>query len=176
MSDPTSGRILGITAVEVDRGDYNMLKRTVNIRARKGVVLTTGGHSANINFRRIFDPRLTEEYQVHGDGWTQKNADGELAAMALGASLWGTANQTNEQDGQLSKGRVGTRSNYHGLEFTPESPNFFREKATGKQVDDWQNVILVKENGKRFYDETAGMGRDYQYFFAACSGPATPRS
>ena len=33
-------------------------------------------------------------------------------------------------------------------------------------IRDWQNAILVKESGKRFYDETAGI-RDYQYFFAA---------
>ena len=162
---PTSGRVIGFTAMEVD-DYYEPTGRTVNIRTRKGVVFCTGGHSNNINFRRMFDPRLTEEYQVHGDGWTPQNADGEIAAMAIGASLWGTANQTNESDGQLSKGRLGTRSNYHGLEFHPDSPNFFREKATGIRASDFQNLILVRENGKRFYDETAGI-RDYEYFFAA---------
>jgi urocanate reductase len=159
------GRVLGMRAAEVDRM-YEPTGRTISIRARNGVVFATGGHSNNINFRRMFDPRLTEEYQVHGDGWTPQNADGELAAMAIGAQLWGTANQTNQSDGQLSKGRLATRSNYHGLAFTPESPNFFREKATGLRVRDWQDLILVKETGKRFHDETADI-RDYEYFFAA---------
>ena len=36
---------------------------TLNIEARKGVVIATGGHTGNVNFRRMFDPRLTEEYQ-----------------------------------------------------------------------------------------------------------------
>jgi succinate dehydrogenase/fumarate reductase flavoprotein subunit len=109
---------------------------------------------------------LTEEYQAHGDGWVQLNADGPIAALAIGASLWGTAIQTNEADAQLSKGRLATRSNYHGLAFPPTAPNFFREKATGLGVRNWQNVILVKENGLRFYNETAGV-RDYEYFAAA---------
>ena len=169
---PTSGRVLGVTAMEVDEW-YEPTGRTVAIEARNGVIFATGGHSSNVNFRRIFDPRLTEEYQVHGDGWTPQNADGELAAMAIGASLWGSANQTNESDGQLSKGRLATRSNYHGLAFTPDAPNFFREKATGLRVRDWQNLILVKETGRRFYDETAGI-RDYQYFFAAMQWTGDP--
>ena len=169
---PTSGRVLGVTAMEVDEW-YEPTGRTVAIEARNGVIFATGGHSSNVNFRRMFDPRLTEEYQVHGDGWTPQNADGELAAMAIGASLWGTANQTNESDGQLSKGRLATRSNYHGLAFTPDAPNFFREKATGLRVRDWQNLILVKETGRRFYDETAGI-RDYQYFFAAMQWTGDP--
>jgi hypothetical protein len=121
----------------------------------------------------MFDPRLTEEYQVHGMNWAPKNADGEIAAMAVGASLWGMANQTNEADGQLSKGRMGCRSNYHGLVWSPDSPHFFREKATGFRAADNQNLILVKENGKRFYDETAG-SRDYEYFAAAMDWTGDP--
>src|SRR5580704_7781659 len=47
-----SGRVLGITATNQGR--------TLNIRAKRGVVIGTGGHTSNVNFRRIFDPRLTE--------------------------------------------------------------------------------------------------------------------
>jgi succinate dehydrogenase/fumarate reductase flavoprotein subunit len=162
---PTSGRVIGITAVEVDEW-FKLQDRTTNIRARKGVIFATGTHAGNVEFRRIFDPRLTEEYQAHGDGWTELNADGPIAALAIGASLWGTAIQTNEADAQLSKGRLATRSNYHALAFPPTAPNFFREKATGLSVRNWQNVILVKETGLRFYNETAGV-RDYEYFAAA---------
>lgn len=162
---PAAGRVIGITAVEVDEW-FRPQDRTTNIRARKGVIFATGTHAGNVEFRRIFDPRLTEEYQAHGDGWVQLNADGPIAALAIGASLWGTAIQTNEADAQLSKGRLATRSNYHALAFPPTAPNFFREKATGLSVRNWQDVILVKENGLRFYNETAGV-RDYEYFAAA---------
>ena len=37
--------------------------KDINVRARKGVYVGTGGNCGNVNFRRTFDPRLTEEYQ-----------------------------------------------------------------------------------------------------------------
>ena len=49
-----SGRVLGI-AVE-NKG------AKMNIRAKKAVIIATGGSTGNVNFRRMFDPRLTEEY------------------------------------------------------------------------------------------------------------------
>src|SRR5207244_9641368 len=48
-----SGKILGITA------SHNAA--IINIEARKGVVIATGGHTGNVNFRRTFAPRLTAE-------------------------------------------------------------------------------------------------------------------
>ncbi|WP_238015727.1 FAD-dependent oxidoreductase [Dactylosporangium sp. AC04546] len=157
--------MLGVSAQKVDR-NFDPTGETVNIRARRAVILATGGHSMNVAFRRMFDPRLTEEYQVTGQNWAPKNGDGEVAALAVGASLWGFANQTNEADGQLSKGIMGLRSNYHGVVYHPDSPHFFREKATGLEAKDYQNLILVRENGLRFYDETVGV-REYDYFAAA---------
>jgi urocanate reductase len=159
--------VVGITTEKVDEY-FQPTGQSVNIRARQAVILATGGHSMNVEFRRIFDPRLTEEYQSADQNWSPKNADGELAALAIGASLWGTANQTNEFDGQLAKGTMARRSNYHGLIFSVDSPHFFREKATGLRCVDYQNVVLVRENGVRFYDETAGR-TDYEYFAAAMS-------
>src|SRR5262245_10295759 len=57
--NPSSGRVLGITA--------RFENRDVNIRARRGVIIATGGHTSNVAFRRMFDPRLTDEYQVAGE-------------------------------------------------------------------------------------------------------------
>ena len=51
----TAGRVLGITVPTASS--------TLNIQATKGVIIATGGHTGNVNFRRMFDPRLTEEYQ-----------------------------------------------------------------------------------------------------------------
>jgi hypothetical protein len=105
------GRVIGITAAYTPRflpGDATPLPsyRTdgnltcttphISIRASKGVLLATGGSTSNVNFRRMFDPRLTEVYQVAGEPYTFQDASGELAAMAIGASLWGLANQTLE--------------------------------------------------------------------------------
>ncbi|HET7838810.1 MAG TPA: FAD-binding protein, partial [Rectinemataceae bacterium] len=112
----------------------------------------TGGSTGNVNFRRMFDSRLTEEYPLAAAEYSPQDASGELAAMAIGASLWGTANQTLERNGSLRKRPiVGTRTNY--IEWTPKSPLFPKVKAQGLNVRNWQDAIIVNQVGKRFYNE-----------------------
>jgi len=162
---PTSGRVTGIAIVDVDN-NYQQGSRRMNIRARKGIVVATGGSAGNPVFRTMFDPRLTEEYQAENSEWTQRTADGEIAAMQIGAAVGATACQTTQDDNLLNKGRMGKKSNGGGTEVYPTAPHFFRARAIGLEVEDYQNVILVKENGKRFYTETAHT-RDYEYYAAA---------
>lgn len=150
-----AGPVLGITAEEVDRWN-KPTGRTTNIRARRGVIICCGGPSANVNFRRIYDPRLTEEYGVWASAWTTKDGDGELAALGVGASLWTACNQVNLGDRQVDRagaGRLGTRQN-GSPPIPPDCPVFFRQGATGVSILDWQDAIMVKENGRRFSEET----------------------
>jgi hypothetical protein len=165
----TSGRVLGIKASYTPKflpgsttpmkpfrsdGLIELKAKTVTVRARKAVIVATGGSSTNVNFRRMFDPRLTDEYQVAGAPYSSQDASGELAAMTIGASLWGTANQTLERNGALRKRPViGAQHVYP--EWTTDTPVFPLVRATGIHVEDWQNLILVNQVGKRFYDETA---------------------
>jgi succinate dehydrogenase/fumarate reductase flavoprotein subunit len=147
--NPNSGRVLGISATSQGK--------TVNIRARKGVIIGTGGHSSNVNFRRIFDPRLTEEYQVAGEPYSFQDASGEIAAMTIGASLWGAFNQSGEFGQNVTKaGWIGCQYGYVNLSWQPDSPIFSRARATGLFVKDYQDAILVNVAGLRFYDETQG--------------------
>ena len=142
----SSGRVLGITATNQGK--------TVNIQARKGVIVATGGHTSNVNFRRIFDPRLTEEYQVVGEPYSRQTGDGEIAAMRIGASLWGAANQTLETKARthvLEKpGVIGCQYGYPRpgggttLELTA-SPIFNQFRAVGLPVKDYQDVIHVNQ-------------------------------
>jgi succinate dehydrogenase/fumarate reductase flavoprotein subunit len=143
-----SGRVLGIA---VENKGIKM-----NIRARKAVIIATGGSTGNVNFRRMFDPRLTEEYcGLSGMPWSDQDASGEIAAMAIGASLWGLYNQTGEFGSNITKpGTIGCQYNYRNLRWMPGSPVFKLARASGLPVADWQNVILVNMLGKRFYDET----------------------
>jgi len=144
-----SGRVLGVAATNQGK--------TINIRARKGVIIGTGGHSSNVNFRRIFDPRLTEEYQVAGEPYSFQDASGEIAAMAIGASLWGAYNQSGEFGQNVTKaGWIGCQYGYVNLSWQPDSPIFSLARATGLSVKDYQNAILVNMAGLRFYDETQG--------------------
>ena len=147
---PNCGPVLGI-AVD-HKGALS------NIRARRAVVIATGGSTGNVNFRRMFDPRLTEEYcGLAGMPWSDQDASGELAAMAIGAALWGLYNQTGEFGSHLTKPNfVGCQYNYRHLQWLPGSPVFERARATGLRVADWQDLILVNMLGRRFYDETGG--------------------
>jgi urocanate reductase len=170
---PHTGRVIGITAVEVD-DQFRTLSRTVNIRARKGIIVATGGCADNVQFRTMFDVRLTEEYQAENSPWSKRSADGEIAAMQIGASLGATACQTTQDDNMLNKGRMGAKSNGSATTIFPTSPHFFRAKAVGLAVRDYQNLILVKENGLRFHDEMADQ-RDYEYFAAALAWTGDPK-
>ena len=170
---PLSGRVTGISVIEVD-DNFNKKTITMNIRARKGVIVATGGSAGNPYFRTMFDVRLTEEYQAENSEWTQRTADGEIAAMEIGAALGATACQTTQDDNLLTKGRMGKKSNGSATELYPTAPHFFRARAIGIEVHDYQNVILVKENGLRFYKETADT-RDYDYYAAALAWTGDPK-
>lgn len=154
---PASGRVLGITA--------RFENKDVNIQARRGVILATGGHTSNVELRRMFDPRLTEEYQVAGEPWTKQTGDGEILAMAVGAALWGTGNQQNDGSRAVMKTRhIGCRYGYVNLKWLPGSPIFAQAGASGLTVATWQDVILVNQRGQRFWNE---MDESYAFRHAA---------
>ena len=163
----TSGKVLGIKATSEGK--------TLNIARAKAVILATGGSSNNVNFRRIFDVRLTEEYNgVAGEPYSFQDASGELAGIAIGASLWGAYNQVGEFGERLTKaGRIGTRYGYRNLEWQPGSPVFHLVRASGLTVRDYQNVILVNQAGARFYDETAGQYTANNYHGVASYKPGS---
>jgi len=145
-----SGRVLGIAV------NHNGTR--LNIGANKAVIIATGGSTGNVNFRRMFDPRLTEEYcGLAGMPWSDQDASGELAAIAIGASLWGLFNYTGEFGSGITKpGAIGCQYGYVNVRWHPGSEVFDKARAIGLPVADWQDVILVNMLGKRFYDETAG--------------------
>jgi hypothetical protein len=169
---PTSGRVIGISIIEVD-DNHQQKTKTMNIRAKKGVIVATGGSAGNPIFRTMFDVRLTPEYQAENSEWTQRTADGEIAAMEIGAALGATACQTTQDDNLLNKGRMGKKSNGSATDLYATAPHFFRARALGLSVKDYQNLILVKENGLRFYTETADT-RDYEYYAAALAWTGDP--
>jgi len=149
--EPRSGRVLGITATIQG-------KKPLYIRARKALIIATGGSTGNVNFRRMFDPRLTEEYcGVAGEPYSVQDASGELAAMAVGASLWGLSNQTSEFGVAIVKpSKIGCQYGHTNLTWEPGSAVFHLARATGLAVRDYQDLILVNQAGMRFYDETKG--------------------
>jgi hypothetical protein len=96
---------------------------------------------------------LTEVYQVGGEPYTFQDASGELAAMAIGASLWGLGIQMLENGATIRAHRaIGTRYNY--FVWDVHCPIFPLVRATGLAVKNWQDLILVNQLGQRFYDES----------------------
>lgn len=164
---PNSGRVLGVQASYAPRflpgettpmksfhsnGNIDMSQPNVTVRAKKAIVIGTGGSTGNINFRRIFDPRMTEGYQVAGMPYSDQDGSGEMAGMAIGASLWGTANQSFERNGYFRKRSIiGCQHTY--VKWSQKSILFPFVRATGITVEDWMNTILVNQMGKRFYNE-----------------------
>ena len=148
------GSTMSLKSFRAD-GNIDSIQPTMYLRARRAVIVATGGSTSDINFRRMFDPRLTPVLQVGGEPYTFQDASGELAAMAIGASLWGLANQTLENGATMRTQRaLATKYNYTTWKL--ESPIFPLVRATGFNVKDWQDLILVNQVGKRFYDETKG--------------------
>ena len=167
---PISGRVLGIKASYTptllpgtttplrsfrSQGNIDMDVETVTVKARKAIMIATGGGTGNVEFRRMFDPRLTEEIQYGGAPFSPQDASGELAGMAIGASLWGTANQTFERNGFVRKRNL-IGAQYLYVTWRPGSPIFPLARATGLVLGDWQNVICVNQVGRRFYNEQVG--------------------
>jgi succinate dehydrogenase/fumarate reductase flavoprotein subunit len=136
-------------------GNIDSTQPTMRLRARKAVIVATGGSTSHVEFRRMFDPRLTPEVQVGGEPYSYQDASGELAALAIGASLWGLNHQAME-NGATMRAQRALATKYNYTTWKPESPIFPLVKATGFNVKDWQDLILVNQVGKRFYDETKG--------------------
>jgi hypothetical protein len=158
-----SGRVIGVAA-DIALTDVG---RPVNIRGLRGVIIATGGHTANVEFRRMFDPRLTDEYQTAGEPWTKQMAEGELAAMEIGASLWATSNVANERGLSVAKTiHIGCKYGYRNLKWDPKSPMFDGAGATGLTVRSFQDLIIVNQIGQRVWNE---MDESYD-FLNACLG------
>ena len=154
---PLSGRVLGITA--------RYMGKDINVQGKKGVYVGTGGNPGNVNLRRTFDPRLTEEYQQACAPYARQSGDAEVMSMAIGASLWTTALQTSEGGAGITRtSHIGCQWGYGQLVIETDSPIFHLARATGLTVSSWQDVILVNQAGKRFWNELDG---GYNFIAAA---------
>ena len=64
-----TGRVLGIATTNLETNE------TVQIKARKAVIACTGGSSSNLVIRTIYNPLLTEEYQVGCEPYSRQSGD-----------------------------------------------------------------------------------------------------
>jgi hypothetical protein len=188
--EPFAGRILGIRASYSPRhdpdtgeqlkslwsnGNIEETRETITVRALKGVMIATGGHSSNPQFRSMFYPAMREPafpsstYAVLGP--RGQDASGIIAGMKVGATLSGM---------QLNLGipltfhiptRLATRDAYSGE--LPGHPTFSLRKSTGIAlgVNSFEHLIAVNQVGKRFYNDIDLVKR--QQFSWYPGGPAS---
>jgi succinate dehydrogenase/fumarate reductase flavoprotein subunit len=131
-----------VTGVEVEAGG-----RTFEVRARKAVVMTSGGWSGNVRMAMAEDPRLTED--IYPDCWPYHLClgEGHVAATSVGAEL------SNMAYGGYLVPRYGSR-----VYQIWEPPTFETVPSihTGLPVPDFQHVMLIKSDGNRFVNEKLG--------------------
>jgi len=155
---PTPDGKGGILQPFMTDGNITFNKPSLTIRARKAIIVGTGGSSGNVNFRRIADPRLTEEVVNSVQEYSPQDGSGEIAIMAIGGILWGTANQTLERWGNLTLSPiVGSLNNYPNIRWDENTPILPKMKYIGVRMRDWQNAIMVNQVGKRFWNEMASV-------------------
>lgn len=127
------GRIVGIEVRKNYRFPDENTGKTAFIKAKKAVVLTSGGFSRDLPLLRIQDPRLTDRF----DSTNQPGATGEalLAACRAGA-----------MDVQMDWIQLGpwTSPDEKGFGYVPQ----FCEPLVG------YGLMVDPKTGKRFFKET----------------------
>ncbi len=134
-----------VVGVEVDSGGNKL-----TIKANRGVVVTTGGWSGNLLMGLAEDPRLTPD--IYPDCWPYRLClgEGHIAAVDVGAEL------SNMAYGGYLPLRWGTKV-YQIWE--PQTFTTVPSINVGVPIADFQRVILVKSDGRRYVNEMLGDAR-----------------
>ncbi len=187
---PFSGQVLGIKTSYTPRfdpdtggrlesfwqdGNIDERQTTVYIRARRAVVLATGGHSGNPVFRSMFYPAMkepaynTSAWALIGPG-RARDGTGIIAGMRAGANLAGMQQNYNHVSTWHIQDLLGTPDAY--TDMTPGHPTFPFRRSTGIPIGSsgFQQLIAVNQVGRRFYAEDRMPGRT-----ASVEWPAPPR-
>lgn len=171
---PFSGRVLGVKASYTPRmhpetgerlesfwrnGNVEDRAETIHIRARKAVIVATGGMHGSIPLRTMTDPRMVEPSIEYGPsaliGPLNMDGSGIAAGMRIGANLAGMMqNYQHSLASPTISSVVGTRDSLGSI--FPGHPSFLFARAKGINIGagGWEHVIAVNQVGQRFYNES----------------------
>ena len=173
-----SGRVLGVMASYTPHilpgetepldslftdGNIASTQQQVNIRAKRGVIIATGGSIGNLRFRTMFDPRLGPEFDgLSGMPFSDQDASGELAAMEIGASLGSLAAYMQHGGHQITMAnRFGCRYGYGGG--YNEKSRLWKLVVANGISPDYDSLCIVNMVGQRCGNEDKGAGGKYSY-------------
>jgi hypothetical protein len=169
---PFSGRVLGIRAHYSPRhhpetgellqsywqnGNVEEQRETVSIRARRAVILASGGHAGNPEVRGMFYPALREPaFPTSGyafQGPHGQDASALIAGLRIGANLAGMQQNLSYPTTFHIATRLGTRDAYTTM--MPGHPTFGFRQSAGVNVGNvgFEEFIAVNQVGKRFFNE-----------------------
>ncbi len=169
---PLSGPVVGIRAQYTPRllpnsttpmkplrteGNIDTTKPTVNIKAKKAVIIATNGPMGNKTLRKIWDVRWPEALQVTNAAWAGENGQsglGHIAVAEIGGQAFAGIVASYETEAVMRKRNViGTQHAYYQVD--PESPIWPFARSSGIDIGTagWPHVICVNQVGKRFYHE-----------------------
>ncbi len=168
----TEGRIIGITASYTPRihpesgqrlesfwqnGNIDERRPTLRIRARKAVILASGGHAGNPEVRAMFYPAMREPaFPTSGmalQGPGGQDASALIAGLKVGANLSGMQQNLSYPTTYHISTRLGTRDAY--TDMMPGHPTFAFRGSAGLAVGNvgFEEFIAVNQVGKRFFNE-----------------------
>src|SRR5262249_10263681 len=172
---PFSGKVLGIKARYTPRmnpqtgirlesywrnGNVEEHAETIYIRARKAVIVATGGMQGSIPMRTMIDPRMVVPSIEYGQsavmGPLTMDGSGIVAGMRIGANLAGMMQNYQHSSGSPTISTVlGTRDTVGNV--FPGHPAFLFAHAKGFNIGNtgWDHAIAVNQVGQRFYNERA---------------------
>jgi hypothetical protein len=170
---PFAGRVLGLKASYTPRmspetgarlesfwqnGNIDERAATINIRARRAVIVATGGMHGSIPLRTMMDPRMVEPSIEYGPsaliGPLNMDGSGIIAGMKIGANLAGMMQGYQHSLGSPTISSVlGTRDAVASI--FPGHPSFLFARAKGIAIGGagWEHAIAVNQVGRRFYNE-----------------------
>jgi hypothetical protein len=169
---PFAGRALGIRAHYSPRqhpetgelmqsywqnGNIDERRQTVHIKARRAVVLASGGHAGNPQVRSMFYPAMREPaFPTSGmalQGPHGQDASALMAGLRVGANLAGMQQSLSYPTTFHISPRLGTRDAYTTM--MPGHPTFGFRGSAGVNVGTagFEEFIAVNQVGKRFFNE-----------------------
>jgi hypothetical protein len=170
---PFDGRVIGLKASYSPRihpesgerlesvwqnGNIDERRETITIRAKKAVIIASGGHAGNPQFRSMFYPAMREPaFPTSGmalQGPGGQDASGIIAGMRVGANLAGMQQNLSYPTTFHIATRLGTRDAYTDMK--PGHPTFVFRGSSGLGVGNagFEEFIAVNQVGKRFFNET----------------------